>query len=69
MHACTPHLTSAPFFGLGFDMRPAVARALSLTCIRTAPGRVDVFRRPGAERASLWGYALMVALSRETRAG
>lgn len=58
-----------PFFGLGFDMRPAVARAMSLTWVRPEPSRAKAIFQPGAEVCTLWGYALMIALSREIRAG
>ncbi len=69
MHA-TVH-TAIPFFGLGFDMRPALARAKSLSASSVA------FRTAAPTSGSpwsfapalLWGYALLVALSRETRAG
>ncbi|TVM17058.1 hypothetical protein DPQ33_09660 [Oceanidesulfovibrio indonesiensis] len=60
---------SAPFFGLGFDMSPAVARAMSLTCVRAAPGSTVWIPEPRGEESMSWGYALMVALSREIRAG
>ncbi len=67
MRAATTNPT--PFFGLGFDMRPAVARAMSLTWVRTEPVCAKAVSQPGAKDFTLWGYALMIALSREIRAG
>lgn len=60
--------TNVPFFGLGFDMRPAVARAMAMTVRRTEPVHVCVAPQP-AETPAPWGYSLMIALSREIRAG
>ncbi|MFW5734573.1 MAG: hypothetical protein ACOCWR_05885 [Oceanidesulfovibrio sp.] len=68
MRASATH-SSAPFFGLGFDMRSAVARAVSLTCVRVRPKVDGAPPRTDAGESFLWGYALMAALSREIRAG
>lgn len=60
--------TNVPFFGLGFDLRPAIARAMVMTVRRTEPVLVCAAPLP-AERPALWGRSLMIALSREIRAG
>lgn len=60
--------TNVPFFGLGFDMRPVVARAMTMIVRRTEPVQVCIAPLP-AETPALWGYSLMIALSREIRAG
>jgi hypothetical protein len=60
------HTSALPFSGLGHDLAPVMARASVLSAHRAATRRgvPQVRRQRGHVKA---GYALQVALGRETR--
>jgi len=56
-----------PFFGLGFDLSPVLARARGMTLVGRRPPVESIF--PEEPSRALSGYELLLWLGREIRAG